>query len=106
MPLNALQYVSVDHKVPLVEIGSLLVKLTRSTIEEKGAYEVPEHLDVEVKIAKQDPALELDVRELWERLHTPARIVTVFCSDCWKAEGNAFGVIPGTPFPLMGCWRV
>jgi two-component system, chemotaxis family, protein-glutamate methylesterase/glutaminase len=88
MPLNALQYVSVDHKVPLVEIGSLLVKLTRSTIEEKGAYEVPEHLDVEVKIAKQDPALELDVRELWERLHTPAGLSRCFAPTVGRRKGT------------------
>ncbi|HKO45796.1 MAG TPA: hypothetical protein VJU84_21135 [Pyrinomonadaceae bacterium] len=28
---------------------------------------MPEHLDIEVKIAKQDPAIDQDVRELWEK---------------------------------------
>ena len=67
MPANALQYVSVDYSVPLKQVAPLLVDLTRSEVKEKERYEMPEHLDIEVKIAKQDPALELDVRELWEK---------------------------------------
>ena len=67
MPLNALRHVAVDYSVPLVEIAPLLVQLTRATVDEKGALEVPQHLDIEVKIAKQDPALDLDVRDLWEK---------------------------------------
>ncbi len=67
MPLSALRHVDVDHTVPLAEIAPLLVKLTQTGVEEKGACEMPEHLDIEVKIAKQDPAINLDVRELWEK---------------------------------------
>ena len=67
MPANALKFVSVDYTVPLLEIAPLLVHLSRATVEQKGALEVPEHLEIEVKIAKQDPALDLDVRELWEK---------------------------------------
>jgi two-component system, chemotaxis family, protein-glutamate methylesterase/glutaminase len=67
MPQNALRYVSVDYRVKLVEIAPLLVRLSTKPIEERGAYEVPEHLDLEIKIAKQDPAVEHDIRQLWEK---------------------------------------
>ncbi len=65
MPLSALKYVRVDYRVPLIEMGPLLVLLTRSEAEEKGV-EVPENLDIEVRIAKQEPGIDLDVREIWE----------------------------------------
>ncbi|HEX7296865.1 MAG TPA: chemotaxis protein CheB [Pyrinomonadaceae bacterium] len=67
MPLSALQYVSVDHTVPIAQLADLLTKLTRTPAEQKGVVEVPEHLDIEVKIAKQDPAIDQDVRKLWEK---------------------------------------
>ena len=67
MPWHALQYVSVDHIVPLAKIPQLLVQLTAIPIEEKGGLEVPEHLDIEVKIAKQDPGIDQDIREIWEK---------------------------------------
>lgn len=67
MPINALRYVNVDYTVPLAQIAPLLVELTTTKVEEKGVYDVPEHLDLEVRIAKQDPAIDLDIRDLWER---------------------------------------
>jgi two-component system, chemotaxis family, protein-glutamate methylesterase/glutaminase len=67
MAESALRYVEVDHCVPLQEIAPLLVKLTAQDIDDKGDYEVPDYLDIEVKIAKQDPAIEQDVRKLWEK---------------------------------------
>lgn len=67
MPANALRYVPVDYCVPLVKIPELLTQLVDTPAEEKGVVEVPKHLDVEVKIAKQDPAIQLDVRNLWEK---------------------------------------
>lgn len=66
MPTNALRYVTVDHVVPLAEIPQLLVQLTSVAVEEKE-IEVPEHLDIEVKIAKQEPAIDQDIRDLWEK---------------------------------------
>jgi two-component system, chemotaxis family, protein-glutamate methylesterase/glutaminase len=67
MPINALRYVEVDHTVTAAEIAPLLVELNATETKEKGVFKVPEHLDIEVKIAKQDPAIEHDIRELWER---------------------------------------
>lgn len=66
MPLNALRHVKVDYKVRLEEIAPLLVKLIKTEADEKGAYEVPENLDIEIRIAKQEPSIDLDVREIWE----------------------------------------
>lgn len=66
MPINALRYVKVDYTVPLAEIAPLLVELTTTDVE-KGVFEVPEHLDIEVRIAKQDPGIDEDIRNLWER---------------------------------------
>src|SRR5436190_4103056 len=67
MPRNAIHYTSVDYKVPLVEIGPLLGHLTTKDVELEGTLKMPEHLEIEVKIAKQDPAIEFDVRDLWEK---------------------------------------
>ena len=67
MPLNAMHYVDVDHCVPLTEIAPLLVELTSTAVDETRRYEMPEHLDIEVKIAKQDPAIDEDIREIWEK---------------------------------------
>lgn len=67
MPVSALSFVAVDHCVPLSEISSLLVKLTDTAADEKGAYKMPQHLDIEVKIAKQDPAIDQDVRDIWDK---------------------------------------
>lgn len=66
MPENALRYVSVDYCVPLIEIAPLLVRLTTTPVA-KGTFEMPEHLDMEIRIAKQDPAIEYDIRNLWEK---------------------------------------
>lgn len=67
MPASALNFVAVDHCVPLAEIAPLLVKLTDTVADEKGTIKMPEHLDIEVKIAKQDPAIDQDVRNLWDK---------------------------------------
>ena len=67
MPANALRYVSVDYSVPIRDLGTLLMRLTEIDADEKWRYDVPEHLDIEVRIAKQDPALDLDVRQIWEK---------------------------------------
>lgn len=67
MPINALRYVEVDHTVPAAKIAPLLVELNATEMEEKGVFKVPKHLDIEVRIAKQDPAIDQDIRDLWER---------------------------------------
>jgi two-component system chemotaxis response regulator CheB len=44
----------------------LLVRLTSTPIEEEGASEVPEEVDIEVRIAKEDIALDVGVLKLGE----------------------------------------
>jgi len=66
MPLSAIRHVRVDYQLPLAKIPALLVRLTSVPAEVEGVYEMPENLDLEVRIAKQDPAIDLDVREIWE----------------------------------------
>jgi two-component system chemotaxis response regulator CheB len=58
MPLNAIKHVEVDHIVPLREIAPLLVRLTEAEADEEGARPVSEEMETEVKIAREDNALE------------------------------------------------
>ncbi|MFP5262326.1 MAG: chemotaxis protein CheB [Blastocatellia bacterium] len=66
MPLNAVKHVAVDYCLPLVEVAPLLVRLSAGSAEEEGAYPVSEKLDIEVKIAKEDKALDAGVTRLGE----------------------------------------
>ena len=65
MPESALRYVDADHVVPLSEIPPLLVELTEDPARE-GPFEVPERVEVEVKIAKQEDPLQAGVIQLGE----------------------------------------
>jgi two-component system, chemotaxis family, protein-glutamate methylesterase/glutaminase len=49
-----LRNVSVDYSVPLSEIPSVLMSVVSETAGDAKAVEVPEHIDVEVKIAKEE----------------------------------------------------
>lgn len=55
MPLNALDNVEVDYKLPVAEIGSLLGRLTRETAapEPLIAAEERDKMEAEVKIARE-----------------------------------------------------
>jgi two-component system chemotaxis response regulator CheB len=75
MPRNALEYVNVDHCVPVSQIASLLVRLTDEDIAEQGGYTVPKHVEIEVKIAKENQALDAGVESLGE----PS---TYACPEC------------------------
>jgi two-component system chemotaxis response regulator CheB len=58
MPLNAIKHVEVDHILPLKEIAPLLVRLTEAPAGEEGGRAVSEEMEIEVKIAREDNALE------------------------------------------------
>ncbi|HEX7313809.1 MAG TPA: chemotaxis protein CheB [Pyrinomonadaceae bacterium] len=75
MPLSAISQVEVDYTLPLAEMPAVLARLADKTIAEQGGYEVPEELDIEVKIAMEDNGLELGIA----RLGTPS-IFT--CPEC------------------------
>jgi two-component system chemotaxis response regulator CheB len=66
MPRSALRQVKADYRLPSSEIASLLMRLTSIPIEEEGAYEVPEAMNIEVRIAKEDTALDVGVLKLGE----------------------------------------
>ncbi len=63
MPMNALKHVEVNHCVALKEIAPLLVRLTSAVSNEKAATPVPEAMELEVKIAKEDKALQRGITE-------------------------------------------
>jgi two-component system chemotaxis response regulator CheB len=66
MPLNAIKHVEVDHILPLKEIAPLLVKLADAPAGEEGDYPVSEEMETEVKIAREDNALESGIMKWGE----------------------------------------
>jgi two-component system chemotaxis response regulator CheB len=66
MPLNALIHVKVDYCLPVEEIAPRLVRLTTEAAEERGAYQVPKEVEIEVNIAKEQKALDAGVLQLGE----------------------------------------
>lgn len=55
MPRNALRHVDVDYCLPASEIAALLARLAGTRIEE-GDYSMPEEIEIEVAIAREDRA--------------------------------------------------
>lgn len=66
MPLNASEHVAIDYSLPLSEIAPLLVRLSEEGVEEEGEYPVSDELDIELKIASENNALETGVMKLGE----------------------------------------
>jgi two-component system chemotaxis response regulator CheB len=66
MPASAMSQVRVDHCVPVAEIAPLLMRLTSTPLGAEGEYEVPKEMDIEVRIAKEDTALDAGVLKLGE----------------------------------------
>lgn len=66
MPLNAIKHVEVDHIVPVSEIAPLLVRLTETPVAEEGARPVSEEMETEVKIAREDNALDSGIMKWGE----------------------------------------
>src|SRR5262249_7995619 len=52
MPQSAMQYVEVDHRLPLSGIAPLLKELAHTPAAEEGAYAVSERMKIEVGIAR------------------------------------------------------
>jgi two-component system, chemotaxis family, protein-glutamate methylesterase/glutaminase len=63
MPLSALRHVKVDYTLRLAEIGALLVRLAGEEAEGRS-QPVSDELEIEVKIALEDKALDAGVMEL------------------------------------------
>jgi two-component system chemotaxis response regulator CheB len=66
MPLSAIKHVEVDHIVPLKEIAPLLVRLTEAPAVEEGVRPVSEKIETEVKIARENNALESGIMKWGE----------------------------------------
>lgn len=65
MPRSALEHVRVDYCLPLDEIAPQLVSLAATRAdEEEGMRQVPEEMEIEVNIAKEDKATESGVLRL------------------------------------------
>jgi two-component system chemotaxis response regulator CheB len=78
MPLSAIKHIAVDYCAPLAEIGPLLVRLTKEPVEEKWEVKVPDDIDIEVKIAEEDRAIDVGVLRLGD--------VSIFtCPECHGA---------------------
>jgi two-component system chemotaxis response regulator CheB len=75
MPENALRHVRVDYVVPLAEIGPLLARLTQAPAVEAEPAAVPDQVEVEVKIAKEQNALDAGL----EQIATPSSFA---CPEC------------------------
>ena len=68
MPLNALENVAVDHRLPASEIGALLARLARQPARAPVAVapEEDEKTKRELRIAKEREALEEDILQFGE----------------------------------------
>ncbi|HEY0171969.1 MAG TPA: chemotaxis protein CheB [Pyrinomonadaceae bacterium] len=64
LPQNAINQVEVDYTLPVAEIAPLLMRLASKSVAEQGGYEVPEDLNIEVSIAKEERARDTDVFKL------------------------------------------
>ena len=68
MPLSALQYVAVDHRVTIAEMAKLLPQLVSAVVAEKEAVAVPDNLQdklqIETRIAREDNPLDAGVMTL------------------------------------------
>src|SRR5215213_7659479 len=66
MPASAMRQVKVDYCLPVAEIAPQLVRLASRPLEEQGEYEVPKEMDIEVRIAGEETALDAGVLKLGE----------------------------------------
>jgi two-component system chemotaxis response regulator CheB len=66
MPRSALQHVPIDHCAILKDMAALLVQLARTSVKQEGAPPMPKRLETEVKIAKENNALEAGITQRGE----------------------------------------
>ena len=87
MPANVLQYVKTDHRVPLRAIAPLLVRLTAEPVDAAGPRQVPERMEIEVKVAREEDPLKAGI----ERIGEPSPMA---CPEChgvlrqWNEDGR------------------
>jgi two-component system chemotaxis response regulator CheB len=75
MPQSAINYVKVDHVLPIDKIAPLLVRLTAIPVQARSAAPVPEHTAIEVNIAMEKNPIDAGL----ERVGEPSRFA---CPEC------------------------
>jgi two-component system, chemotaxis family, protein-glutamate methylesterase/glutaminase len=75
MPESAIAHVEVDHIVPLTEIAPLLARLVASDAAPTPEVPVPDDMDIEVRIAKEENPIDAGL----ERVSTPSSYA---CPEC------------------------
>jgi two-component system chemotaxis response regulator CheB len=75
MPESALRHVAVDHVVRLADIPQLLVSLTEVPPPAAPDHRVPSQVEVEVRIAKEENALDAGIEDI-------ARPSIFACPEC------------------------
>lgn len=81
MPLSVMQDIEVDFSLPLREIAPSLNELSRQQADDEGRYPVPDQVEIEAKIAKQ----EMEGDELIASVERLGRISKLTCPDCHGA---------------------
>jgi two-component system, chemotaxis family, protein-glutamate methylesterase/glutaminase len=66
LPLNAIKQVRVDHCLPAAGIANVLTSLVSTHVDEGKMREVPEKMDIENRIAKEDDAIDAGVQTIGE----------------------------------------
>ncbi len=81
MPTSVMQNITVDYSLPLLKIAPLLGKLASQPAEDEGGYHVPEHIEIETRIAGQ----EMDSGELIASVERLGKVSKLTCPDCHGA---------------------
>ena len=86
MPESALACLNVDHCLPIVDMGDLLIKLTRKPV--KAKVPIPDDIRIEVQIAE-------NVMSDIPSEHKLGKLVSLACPECsgplWEIETDAVG---------------
>jgi two-component system chemotaxis response regulator CheB len=64
MPLHALKHVDADYVVPVSRMASLLAELTSDLVSRPQPVAAPPHVDVEVKIAKEESPRDAGLEQI------------------------------------------
>lgn len=75
MPASAVRHMQIDHRLPLAEIAPQLVHLTTVPVHAGPSVTIPEHFDVEIKIAQERDPLRAGLQGISE----PSSIA---CPEC------------------------
>jgi two-component system, chemotaxis family, protein-glutamate methylesterase/glutaminase len=75
MPASAIAHVAVDHVVPASGIAPLLAGLIATPVESTGGVPVPDQVNIEVNIAKEENALDAGLQRV-------ARPSSFACPEC------------------------